>query len=241
MNNRTWLDDVHLDWGNFTEASKVARQVLERIAGNRDLLGSLVLAASKSERLRELAEKHNELNYIVIYDALDRGFRLRLHRFSKGLEDIPHNHRFSFASAILAGSYVHTLFELDEVEASDPRSGSYTLDQPPGSKRESLTPVRSVRIDGITPILSTRQAAGSVYALQHRAIHKTAMPDSDAFSLFIRGPAEKECSLQLQPERETYRWKFGRMEETDEVVADRIMTPAEYKAFLTSLEEANVL
>ena len=84
-------------------------KVAKRIAADRHSLKELVERAAQDEHLRGLAEKHSELNYIVLYDALDRGLRVRLHRFTEGMEDIPHNHRFNFSSAILKGSYVHTI------------------------------------------------------------------------------------------------------------------------------------
>ena len=77
--------------------------------------------------------------------------------------------------------------------------------------------------------------------MHHQSIHKTAMPHSDAFSLFIRGPAQKPCALQLQPESRSYRWKFGREAEAAEVIADRTMTGTEFDRFVESLEAAQVI
>ncbi len=233
-----WLDRVSLDWTDFDKASRISSDIVRELAADRPLLRKLVLSVQRDERLRFLAEKHDELNYIVLYDALDRGLRIRLHRFSKGLEDIPHNHRFSFSSALLSGSYVHTLFQVERKDADDERE-SWRLHQPAGS--HVGVDVRELPLAGLEPQLATVQAAGSSYTLHHSTIHKTAMPVEDAYSVFCRGPAMKPCALQLQPDVRTYRWKFGQANETAEVVADRKMTDQEFVRYVETLEEAAVI
>lgn len=238
MSTPAWLSRVKLDWSRFEEASRVSRDIVEELAANRPLLRALVLKAAESGQLRMMAEKHNELNYIVLYDALDRGLRVRLHKFTHGLEDIPHNHRFSFSSAILSGSYVHTMFQLDRASEGAQRELEWRLDQPPGSY---VGRVDEMHLVGLTTLLTTTQSAGSSYSMHHEAVHKTAMPVSDAYSVFVRGPAQKPCSLQLAPDKRAYRWKFGREQESADVVSDRVMSPAEYDQFVEGLEAAAVI
>jgi hypothetical protein len=238
MNPTAWLDRILLDWNRPEEASRISREIAQELASNRALLRSMVLAAATNGDLKMLAEKHNELNYIVLYDALDRGFRLRLHRFSKGLEDIPHNHRFSFSSAILSGSYIHTMYNLLS-SVSGQSVTPWTLDQPIGSFIDKS--LEHIAVTGLQEVLQTRQIAGTSYTMSHHAIHKTAMPEEDAFSVFVRSPAQKRCSLQLEPEKRTYRWKFGREEEAPDITNKRVMNPAEYSNFIESLEEAKVI
>lgn len=238
MSIPSWLERVSIDWSKSDDASRISREMAQELASNRSMLRTLVFAAIENEQLTGLAEKHGELNYIVLYDALERGFRIRLHRFSKGLEDIPHNHRFSFSSALLKGSYIHTMFELQRQD-TDPAADPWTLDQPEGSFTGDA--LGKLAICGLQEILQTRQSAGTSYTMNHHAIHKTAMPDEDAFSVFVRSPAQKECSLQLEPWKRTYRWKFGRGAEGQEVIRDRVMTTNEYRAFVNNLEEESVI
>lgn len=239
MSASDWLEHISIDWSDFDKASHLSGEIVRNLAADRALLRRMVLGAGRDAKLRPLAEKHHELNYIVLYDALDRGLRIRLHRFSKGLEDIPHNHRFSFSSALLAGSYVHTLFALERAgdEAVGPRP--WTLDQPTGTYEGAE--LRQVPVVGLRPALATVQAAGSSYSLHHATIHKTAMPDEDAYSVFCRGPAEKPCALQLQPDARTYRWKFGQANETDAVIAARRMNDDEFSGYVENLEAAGVI
>lgn len=237
-----WLERVSIDWTDFEKASRISGEIVRELAADRALLRRLVLCVQRDERLRFLAEKHDELHYIVLYDALDRGLRVRLHRFSKGLEDIPHNHRFSFSSALLSGSYVHTLFQVERVDgvAGDGEGQRpWSLHQPEGS--HVGVDVRELPVVGLEPQLATVQAAGSSYSLHHSTIHKTAMPVEDAYSVFCRGPAMKPCALQLLPDDKTYRWKFGQANETPKVVADRKMTDEEFVRYVESLEEAAVI
>jgi hypothetical protein len=239
MSDISLLEHISIDWTDFDTASRISSEIVQHLAADRALLRRMVLATQHDERLRPMAEKHYELNYIVLYDALDRGMRIRLHRFSKGLEDIPHNHRFSFSSALLHGSYVHTLFALERAEDDEEDRPPWTLQQPDGTHEGAE--LRQLSVVGLRPELATIQAAGSSYSLHHSTIHKTAMPDENAYSVFCRGPAAKPCALQLQPEQRSYRWKFGRQNETADVIAERRMSDDEFVRYIETLEEAGVI
>jgi hypothetical protein len=239
MSATDWLEHISIDWSDFEKGSRISGEIVRELAADRGLLRRMVLSVQRDERLRSLAEKHGELNYIVLYDALDRGLRVRLHRFSKGLEDIPHNHRFSFSSALLGGSYVHTLFRLEQMDGEVTGQQPWTLEQPEGTA-EGIE-LRELAVAGLGPQLETVQAARSSYSLHHSTIHKTAMPLEDAYSVFCRGPAEKPCALQLQPDFRTYRWKFGRANETQDVIADRRMTDEEFGRYVETLEVAGII
>lgn len=239
MSESGWLDHISIDWSDFDNASRISGEIVRHLAADRTVLRRMVLEAQQDEKLRSLSEKHYELTYIVLYDALDRGLRVRLNRFTKGLEDIPHNHRFSFSSALLSGSYVHTLFDLERPDATEPERALWTLDQPEGTHEGA--DIKRLETVGLLPALATVQSAGSSYTLHHTTIHKTAMPDETAFSVFCRGPAEKPCALQLQPDTQTYLWKFGRANETPDVLAGRRLSEDEYRGFVENLEEAGVI
>lgn len=239
MSETGWLDQLSIDWSDFDNASRVSGEIVRHLAADRAFLRKMVLAAQEDEKLRSLSEKHYELTYIVLYDALDRGLRVRLNRFTKGLEDIPHNHRFSFSSALLSGSYVHTLFALERPEDAPPERELWRLDQPEGTSEGA--DVKRLETVGLLPALSTVQSAGSSYTLHHSTIHKTAMPDETAYSVFCRGPAEKPCALQMLPDTQSYLWKFGRANETPDVLASRRLSDDEYRTFVEGLEAAGVI
>ena len=214
-------------------------KVAKRIAADRHSLKELVERAAQDEHLRGLAEKHSELNYIVLYDALDRGLRVRLHRFTESMEDIPHNHRFNFSSAILKGSYVHTIYETTPPKEDGDDSVTWTLDQPEGSHPGAE--LQDQKELSLRTLISGVQIAGSSYSMYHNTIHKVAMPDENAFSLFIRGPAMQECSLQFVTESNTFRWKFGRGQESETVVSSRVMSEEEYDDFVDVLNDEDII
>ena len=148
-------------------------KVAKRIAADRHSLKELVERAAQDEHLRGLAEKHSELNYIVLYDALDRGLRVRLHRFTEGMEDIPHNHRFNFSSAILKGSYVHTIYETTPPKEDGDDRVTWTLDQPEGSHPGAE--LQDQKELSLRTLISGVQIAGSSYSMYHNTIHKVAI------------------------------------------------------------------
>ena len=67
------------------------------------------------------------------------------------------------------------------------------------------------------------------------------MPDENAFSLFIRGPAMQECSLQFVTESNTFRWKFGRGQESEAVVSSRVMSEEEHDDFVDVLNDEDII
>jgi hypothetical protein len=229
------LDQLSFDWNSFNEAGRDSRDVLQQIASDRATLRALVLAVGQDEHLLPLSEKVRDFKYMVLYDALDRGFRLRLHRFNEGQEDQPHNHRYSFSSFILKGSYSHTLYEVVD-DATQP---SWDLHQPPGTHDGG--PLPEFPMTRLAPLMTQTQATSSAYSLHHTTFHATALPAQNAYSLFLRGPAEKPSAVFLDPTKHAYRWKFGRTNERPELLTARSFTSDDYKSFVEQLEEDGVI
>lgn len=248
-----WLERVRIDWTDFAEASRVSTEIVRGLAADRALLRRMVLEVEDDKARRVLAEKHGEISYVVLHDALHRGLRVRIHQFHKGQQDLPHSHRYSFSSALLSGSYVHTLYAVqdDDVESSwSPRQApswhaapgqqrQWALDQPDGTFDDADLP--ELTVFGQRRLLKTVQDAGTSYTLHHSAIHNVAMPQDGAFSVFCRGPVEKRCALELNPVCKTYRWKFGRQNESNEVLDRRRMSPNDFRAFVHGLEDSGVI
>jgi hypothetical protein len=239
MDIRSQLDRTSFDWAAFGAAGRDSRDVIQEIALDRVALRELVLAARRDEHLLPLSEKVRDFKYLVLYDALDRGFRLRLHRFSEGQEDQPHNHRYSFSSCILSGSYSHTLFEVADEGAAPDAQPYWELRQPPGTFDGG--PLARLPMTRLSPLMTQTQDAGSAYSLHHATFHATALPAQNAYSLFLRGPAEKPCAVFLDPAARAYRWKFGRTHERPEVLTARSFTPEDYKTFVEQLEADGVI
>lgn len=147
--------------------------------------------------------------------------------------------RFSFASCILHGSYIYTIFELKGKSDAVKDEERWALERGSGTPGSGAANWDS--INGLVPAFVTTQTANSSYILHHNVIHKTAMPDADAYLLFMRSPPLKQCALQLIPEQRQYRWKFGRADETEDDTSNRRMNDGEYSSFIAQLTAANII
>jgi hypothetical protein len=239
MDIRSQLDRISLDWAAFDAAGRESRDIISELATDRATLRELVLAVGRDEHLLPLCEKVRDFKYMVLYDAVDRGFRLRLHRFSEGQEDEPHNHRYSFSPYILKGAYAHTLYEVADDASSPAAQPHWELRQPPGTYDGG--PLPELPMTRLSPLMTQTQDAGSSYSLHHTTFHATALPAQNAYSLFLRGPAEKPSAVFLDPENRAYRWKFGRAQERPEVLIARSFTLDDHRRFVEQLEADGVI
>lgn len=151
----------------------------------------------RTPALMALCEHYDILDKIVLHDD-PAGFRVRLHVFLPGYFDRPHNHRWSYASTILRGSYRHYLFgnvELDE-------------DIAPGSLDE---------------VMVRQETEGSTYALHHSAVH-AVVAEPYAVSLVVRGPAVKDRFLVMDRKTGESWWQYGAAQEPTEDAAKKRMS-----------------
>ena len=101
-----------LDWNDTDTVNTASSKLLDTLATDRALLRPLVEQVPGNERLCELSEHYDILDKLLLHDD-PSGFRLRLHVFLPGYFDRPHNHRWTYTSRILRGSYQHTLYGMD--------------------------------------------------------------------------------------------------------------------------------
>ncbi|MGQ0532128.1 MAG: hypothetical protein ACT4OF_05465, partial [Caulobacteraceae bacterium] len=119
------LERVTIDWDSFEDGAKQSLALIEELAGDKSALRSLVLRVADDERLLSMCEVHQHdevadeleipaedrrVHYLVLHDALERGMRLRLLEPAVGSFNPIHDHRYSFASVLLSGSYRHSIF-----------------------------------------------------------------------------------------------------------------------------------
>jgi hypothetical protein len=210
------LDRLTIDWADLDKATAVTDQLLHELAGDKDTLRMLVDRAAEDDDLLAQCECHRLLDKLVLYDGLDRGFRIRLHISTSDHLDRPHDHRFSFSSLILAGSYKQVRHRIvgevpDEVDA--------------GIQEDH----QAVPIDArVEPEFATTEQVGSFYSIHHSVIHTTIM-DDDTVSLFIRGPAEKERSLITDRDTGKLWWRVGAQGESPERRAQKVMSLSQFE------------
>lgn len=194
MTNIDLLSKLAIDWSDFDEAGRISRELLAELADDKASLRKLLHDVEWSAHCLSLCERQEMLDNLVIYDALDRGFRIRFHinaadevemeRRSATYADLPHNHRSCFSTRILHGSYRHrtyTVVDPDKDQDSTLWSGNTKL-------ATSLeTPAE------IVPYMDRIECPGSTYTLHHSAVH-TMYPTANLVTLYLRSPVAQEES-----------------------------------------------
>ena len=196
------LDGLTVDWSDLPKARAQTDEILRALAEDKAALSTLIERSREEDDLFDKCEHHRLLDKLVIYDALDRGFRIRVHVSTEDHRDRPHDHRFSFTSLILRGSYRHVRHQLVGRPEDIPDEVQDDFDARDTDLR-------------VEPRFVTREVAGNCYTLHHSEIH-TTFTTPDTVSLFLRGPAEKERSLITERETGRLWWRFGEEKEKTE-------------------------
>lgn len=188
----TLLDDLPpLDWSDLLGVSEISQKILRTLAADKSALRELVYAVETNPRLMAKCELHALDDKIVLYDDLDRGFRIRLRLATADQHERAHTHRFSFSTLILRGMYHQAWYETDAV-----------LDE-------------NVDVSSIKPVCYRDERAGSAFTIHHNAIHAT-QADPDTISLIMRGPAAKDRAIITQKETGRVWFRYGEKDETPE-------------------------
>lgn len=209
MEVRDALDDVlaahgAVDWDDPHAARALARAIFDEVTARDDLLPSLV--ESTSLDVDGAGESYPSMDKMVLWQSADREVRLRLHVFSPGYFDRPHNHRWNFVSRILAGSYVHSLYGFEADVLGDVSAG-----RQPRAVYAGLVPT------------------GTEYFLHHSVVH-SLRTDAVTVSLVLRGPSVKDGYFTLERSEtpvdpaERVTWSSGAERETAEQRATKAMS-----------------
>ncbi|MEU2122402.1 hypothetical protein [Nocardia niwae] len=101
-----------LDWEDIGAVQRQAGAALAQIAGRPDILAAALRQIPARPELLRLCE-HQErysVDKLILYSDAESGIRVRLHVFLPGHADLPHNHRWTFATSILRGGYRHLVY-----------------------------------------------------------------------------------------------------------------------------------
>jgi hypothetical protein len=204
-------------WDDARAALEVVGGALGEIAAGPGLLAALVTGISGEDR--EGSESYPRMDKLVLWQSEDRRTRLRLHLFTPGYTDRPHNHRWCFASRILHGRYVQSIY---------------------GSERDVLDAVRAG--SAVRPLLTQEEAAGSRYFLEHSLVH-SLHTDVSTVSLVLRGPAVKDAYFTLeggtgQPDLVL---STGTTRETPDERESKVMTAARLAEVTATLRSLGVV
>ncbi|MEU5270119.1 hypothetical protein AB0G77_16595 [Streptomyces hygroscopicus] len=156
-----------VDWGELQRVHEAAAKALPALS-DPAVLGLLWDRMRGSEELASKSERFNAFEKYVLHDDPESGLRLRLHIFSEEAVEEAHNHRASFSSLILHGSYRHLLYgNVEDI---------WGAEESPATRPE--------------PRFIQEQLPGTSYTLHHAFVHSTyASPGT--VSLVIQGPRDR--------------------------------------------------
>jgi hypothetical protein len=192
-----------IDWTDLETVTAASDKLLTALDTDRDTLRDLTDHTLTDPALFALCEHYDILDKLVLHDD-PTGWRLRLHLFHPGYFDRPHNHRWTYTSRILTGTYTHTLYGTDE----------------------HLGP--TVHPEQLIPRMIRTEQPGDTYTLHHSMIHAVNAHPYTA-SLIIRGPAVKNRFLVADRVTGEVWWQYGAATETPETAARKRMTTQQAK------------
>jgi hypothetical protein len=200
-----------VDWHDLTAVTAASDKLLTVLDNDRSALRALAETAVAEPRLLRLCEHYDILDKLVLHDD-PSGWRLRLHVFLPGYFDRPHNHRWTYVSRILSGSYTHTLYGTDE-----------QLD-------DTVAPTT------LTARMIRTEQPGHTYTLIHSMV---AAPYTA--SLIVRGPAVKDRFVVTDRVTGQSWWQYGAATEDPAEAARKRMSPADASQRVRELIEQDVL
>lgn len=210
------LDDISkTDWDDLTAVSTSTAALLTALDQDRAQLRMLADRALGNPALLGLCEHYDILDKLVLHDD-PSGWRLRLHVFLPGYFDRPHNHRWTYASRILTGSYLHTNYGTDEHLGDTINPG-----------------------DLVARLLRTERA-GDTYVLHHSMIH-SVVAEPYTTTLVARGPAVKDRFVVTDRSTGDAWWQHGAATEDPTAAAQKRMSAAQAASCLQQLTERGVL
>lgn len=198
-----------LDWNDLESVNAASAEVLSDLSADRPLLGAMTAAVGSNPHLAALCEHYDILDKIVLHDD-PQGWRIRLHIFLEGYFDRPHNHRWTYTSNILTGSYTHTLYGTDH---------GFT-DQ--------------IDVSELTGRLVRTEEPGDTYTLHHSMIHSVTA-HGEAVTLIIRGPAVKDRFVVTDRHTGKAWWQYGAATEPPEAAAAKRMSDSQLRDRIATL------
>ena len=200
MPHPTFRGLADIDWDDTGSILRHATPIFDAFVTELDLLARLLDNLESDAHLRPMCESYDFMDKLVLHDDTAAQVRVRLHLYRAGYFDRPHNHRWSFASHILRGSYLHRIFGRDDQfgEDTDP--------------------------DTLRPIHERVEHVGASYALHHTSVH-TVHAEADSISILLRGPAAKDRFLILDRSGPSF-WVYGAAQESAQTRASKQMPAA---------------
>ncbi|MCX4681481.1 hypothetical protein OG413_40495 [Streptomyces sp. NBC_01433] len=214
-----WLEELPaLDDNDLRLAHRRSRDILLRLGADRRLLTQLVGEIEHDPQRMTESEVHPLINRLVIYQDDARGFQIRLHMSPGARELVPHDHKYTFTTLVLAGAYIHVWRR-----RTDGGEGEFTAED-------------------LQPGLITVERPGSCYTLGHPLVHQTVMLPGTV-TLFMRGPRAKtrsNAALDMLPAADEWP-EASQSGKPKHARGQRPVTAAEYHAMRRQLVAQEII
>jgi hypothetical protein len=218
------LDELAKYWVDWTDLKKAHERnsaFLRELSSDRATMRALIDGLHEDAVLWDMCEHNRLFDKLVLHDAPDRGFRIRLHRWFDHEVAAAHDHRWSFTTLVLRGSYEHILY--DVVSAPDDRD----------------VPRPDEHVD-LVERLATTEGSGDSYTIHHTSVHATTTSPRTV-TLLVRGPAEKARSRRTDPATGRIWYGVGRQDQSEEQVAKRRLSLDQYGVIRDELVEHGII
>jgi hypothetical protein len=188
-----YLDSLAtLDWKDLSSVRTVCGPILRGFGLELARIAAAMQYTLNTPELLGRCVSDGFFDRVVLYEAPDKHYSIRVHFLVPTEYERPHNHRATFVTRLISGQYIHSI---------------YTLPHDVWS-RDSRVPLTKKEISQLRPTLVRLEQSGSGYVLHHSVFHST-IGDSHHASIVIRGPSERERLLFVDQRLETAVWMFG--------------------------------
>ncbi|MGW7466961.1 hypothetical protein ACWGJT_20200 [Streptomyces xantholiticus] len=211
------LASYRVDWADLNKAHQKNSEFLAALSADTEAMRQLVDGVRTNSHLWDMCEHNRLFDKLVLHDAPDRDFRIRLHVWSNMEVAAPHDHRWSFTTRLLAGTYDHVLYQVIEEADAD----------------VSVAPA-------FEPRFRTTERVGDSYTIHHDIVHATTT-QAHTVSLLVRGPAEKSVSRRMDPNTGKLWFGLGRKDQTEADVAKRRMTVERFEVIRAQLVDTGII
>ncbi len=208
-------DLPRLNWMDLDETNRICTDILQKMS-DRAVLRSLVERTENDPELFALCETHALDDKIVLHNDLPNGYRIRLRLANDEQYERAHNHRFSFTTLILHGTYYQRWYEVNG----------------PVGDQTTLADVK--------PVCIREEPQGSIFTIDHDTIHST-LTSKDTISLVICGPAMKDKAFIIRMDSGEVWYKVGKSLETEERKKEVLMTRERFAFWKSKLEKYEVI
>ena len=205
-----------LDFSNVQEFHTVTKKVLIDLASDKKVFRLLLNSVVENSYLLSLAEHHDVLDKVVLYEDASRGVRIRMHIYLNEYSGRPHNHTWPLSSFILHGGYQHHLY-------GDGRDWNENID-----------------IEKLRPLIIREEKVGSMYTLDPDTVHAISTQPY-TISLVVITPHLKERFLVVDKKRNSTFWQYVVKDKISIEMQNNSMSLSYLTSLISTVDDVNLI